>query len=658
MLVGVLAPGGAEAGYYKLTDSKGVWWLEDVSGKRTLSLGVNSVNPGVKMSAYDSGNPEYCALRYHPSLEKWRTVAGDRMKKWGFNMLGAGGDEGLARSFPYFITLELGKAAGMPYGDPAGVAARTRYREAVAPLARLKNDEMLVGYFLDGQIGWWEEIVFLQTLKAAADKDPNKAKLAELLGRVYRNDVKRLVADLELLPEPRKFEDIRGTFRRAGFRPGKRPLVVEEYLEWLAGEFYRAATEEIRKVDSNHLVFSDRYGGYISQPVARAAGKYVDAIAVNCDSLAPQGWASPFFFESLSRVARKPVLVAEFYFAAAENRSGDRNSVGTFMTVGTQAERAAGASALAASLARFPGVIGYHWFWWADEGPGDTGRPATAEDFNMGLVDIKDAPYAELTSALAKVNAEAIAMHGSWPAAAGMTRSSQGLLVGRIPELPVVDGSLDDWALGRAWVPGVASAAPFERFGDLYLGWMPEGLAVAVVYADYRAKQREADGPEADSERLTLGFGYDNEKPVVFTLKGIQERKDPENPKSLFRAPEVLAVRGGVPFPSDGRFLVAQGLRGTQRILEVFLPAALFRREKLEPGEVLRGYVSLRMRANFRELFWPSPFLLAGFEDSSKWTPVVLDSGMDENKNRPGTVKPAMKDEKSGSGPAPERKKQ
>lgn len=643
---------GAEAGFYRLKTSRGVWWLEDPSGKRTLSLGVNGVDPGVKMAAYDPGNPEYCALRYHPSIEKWRSVAGGRLKKWGFGMLGAGSGGEMAKTFPYFVALDLGHAAGMPYGDPSGAAARSKYREAVAPLAKLKNDEMLVGYFLDGQIGWWDEVVFLQTLKAASAKDPNKAKLAELLGRAYRKDVKRLNEELDLSPQPKKFEDIQGAFRRAGFRLGKRPLVVEEYLEWLAEEFYRSATEELRRVDSNHLVFSDRYGGYASQPVARSAGKYVDAIALNCDSLAPQGWASPFRLESLARVARKPILVSEFYFAATENRSGDRNSMGTFMTVGSQAERAAGASALATSLIRFPCVVGYHWFRWADQRPGEENRPATGEDFNMGLVDLKDGVYTELAGALGRANAEAETVHGSWPATAGMARSPQGLLMGRMPGLPVVDGSLSEWALGRAWVPGVMSAAPFERFGDLYLGWLPEGLAVAVAYEDYRARQRDADSPEADSERLTIGFGYDNDRPVVFTLKGIQERKDPDNAKSAFRAPEVLAVRGGVPFPAEGRFQVGQEVRGTQRVVEIFLPAALFRREKLEAGEILRGYVSLRMRANYKELFLPAPFRLAGFEDSSQWTPMVLEAAAGDGRTPPAAVKPRVKEEKPEAEPA------
>src|SRR6185503_20288604 len=135
-------------------------------------------------------------------------------------------------------------------------------------------------------------------------------------------------------------------------------------------------------------------------------------------------WAAPFFFESLARLARKPVLVVETYFAATENASGDRNQHGGFTTVPTQAERAAGAARLLAGLARLPGVIGAHWYQHTDQPPG-----AEGEDFNFGLVDLRDNAYPELTEALGKVNAAAPASHGTWPEGAGLVRTPQGLRV-------------------------------------------------------------------------------------------------------------------------------------------------------------------------------------------------------------------------------------
>lgn len=621
LLLLVLAP-RAEAGFFKVTSERGVWWLVDPQGKKVFSRGVCGASAGVALTQFDPAAPAYCALRFYPSNDKWKQATLRRIRTWGFNTLGVGCDDALVAAgvFPYTVSLGLGAAVGVPYADPAALATRTKIRELLAPALRFKLDRNLVGYYLDGALGWWDESVFLHVLRQGSARDALKGRLMEQLEREYRGDLRRFLEDFAVEPEPRAFVDISGPFKRAWLRPGRRPLVVEEFLEGLARGYYRTVTEELRKVDPNHLVLGDRYANFYSQPVARVAGEYVDVVSATYDTFAPQGWVSPFYMESLARLARKPVLVSETYFAADENRSGDRNRHGPYMTVPTQEERAAGAARLVLSLAKFPSVIGVHWFQYADQPPESEG-----EDFNMGLVDIKDAPYRELTSALAKAAPETERVHGTWPAAAGLARSPQGLKVPALADLPIVNGSLDDWPLDQSWVPGVSSVSPFERFGDVYLAWRPEGLAVAVVYMDYRARPRALDGPETDTERLTLGAGIENEKPVVFTLRGIQERVDPDRPEAGFRTPDVLAVRGGVTFPPEGRFLVAQGSHGMARIVEVFLPAAIFRRERLDPSEIMRTTVSLRLRANFKELFWPRPFKVSSWDTSEDWVPLVLE---------------------------------
>jgi hypothetical protein len=618
----LLLASGAEGAYFTVAQSQGVWWLVDPQGKKVFSRGVCGVSPGEALDRFDPAAPAYCALRFYPSADKWRQATQERLRFWGFNTLGAGADPVLTASgaLPYTVGLSLGAAVGVPYADPSALAARTKIRELLAPLLKLNQDQRLIGYYLDSQLGWWDESVVLHILRQASAKDPLKEALMTLLDRAYGGDLRRFAEDFAVEPEPRAFVELRGALRKAAFRPGRRPQVVEEFLQELAERYYRTMAEEVREADPNHLLLGDRYAGWYSQPVARAAGKFVDVVSTTYDTCAPQGWASPFYFESLARLARKPILVSEIYYAAAENRSGDRNRHGPYMTVPTQEERAAGAAGLMTCLAKFPSVIGVHWFQYADQPPASDG-----EDFNMGLVDLKDAPYAALTEALTKAAPDTERDHGTWPAGAGLARAPQGLKVPAMGDLPIVNGSLDEWPLDRSWVPGVSAAAPFERFGDLYLCWRPEGLGVAVVYMDYRARPRALDGPETDTERLTIGAGIDNEKPVVFTLKGILERADPDRPEAGFRTPEVLAVRGGVPFPAEGRFLVAQGQHGMSRIVEVFLPAALFRRERLDPAEILRATVSLRLRANSKELFWPRPFKVSAWDASEDWVPLVLD---------------------------------
>lgn len=211
-----------------------------------------------------------------------------------------------------------------------------------------------------------------------------------------------------------------------------------------------------------------------------------------------------------------------------------------------------------------------------------------------------------------------------------MVRGPDGWRLPQLSGLPQVDGSPDEWPLDRAWIPAVRGAAPFERWGDMYLSWHPEGVAVLVTYMDFRDRPGRPGRPEADSDRLTIGVGMEEEKPVVLTLRGIMERKDGSRSSAEYFVPEVTTVRGGVPFPAEGRLLVSQASRGTHAIIELFLPASLFKREKLDAGAIMRCTMSLRLRANFKELFWPRTFRTTDYADGREWTPLILEAALNQ----------------------------
>lgn len=621
------------ADFYRVVQEKGVWWLSGPDGKKIVSRGVDGFNPGVPVAKYDQANPAYCALRTYPSEEKWRATSLERIRKWGFNTLGGGADEGSMRQngFAYAVQLNLGRKAGVPWADPDSPAARAVYQKELAAWSAVKNDTRMIGWFTDNGLGWWDETLFLAALKQGP-KSALKTRALELVTAEYGGDLRRFLADFEVEPAPKTFDDLRGAMKRADFRPGFRPLMVERYVEWLADRYYRAVTAEIRRFDSNHLVLGDRYQGYYSQPVVIAAGRYLDVVSANYNTFAPQGWTAPFYFESLWSLSRKPVLVSEYYFSAKENSTGCANTNGPYMAVNTQAERATGARALTEWMARFPFIVGWHWFSWADQPAGGRDEGGGGEDFNMGLVDVKDGVYPELSAALARANAtsDVPGMHGSWEAKAGMSRGPEGWSVPQLSGLPQVDGSPDEWTLERSWIPAVKGAAPFERWGDLYLAWHPEGVAVLVTYMDYRDRPGRPGRPETDSDRLTIGVGIEDEKPVVLTLRGIMEKKDGTKGQAEYYTPEVITVRGGVVFPAEGRLLVAQRSRGTHAIIELFLPAALFKREKLDSGAIMRCTMSLRLRANFKELFWPRTFRTTDYADGKEWAPLILEAAQNQ----------------------------
>jgi len=80
LLVGMCWSGAASAGFFRIEQSHGVWWLTDPAGARFYSRGVDGVGPGVALDKFDPAAPAYCALRFHPSVEKWRQSTLDRLK--------------------------------------------------------------------------------------------------------------------------------------------------------------------------------------------------------------------------------------------------------------------------------------------------------------------------------------------------------------------------------------------------------------------------------------------------------------------------------------------------------------------------------------------------------------------------------------------------
>ena len=124
-------------------------------------------------------------------------------------------------------------------------------------------------------------------------------------------------------------------------RPGGDGIqAVREWTGIVAERYYALAERAIRAADPEALYFGDRLPIYYDPAAVRAMARHVDAIAVNYNVDSGDGWIARYFFDGLEKLSQgKPALVTEWFFAANENRTGNRNN-GHLMTVGTQAERA------------------------------------------------------------------------------------------------------------------------------------------------------------------------------------------------------------------------------------------------------------------------------------------------------------------------------
>ena len=92
-----------------------------------------------------------------------------------------------------------------------------------------------------------------------------------------------------------------------------------------AKRYYELMYKAIHAAHPGALVLGDRLPLYYHQDAILAMGDNVDVISTNYNVDVADGWVAPYFFEGLRKLSHKPVLISEFFFAAAENRSGNRN---------------------------------------------------------------------------------------------------------------------------------------------------------------------------------------------------------------------------------------------------------------------------------------------------------------------------------------------
>jgi hypothetical protein len=395
-------PAAAPAsGYFHLAEIHRVWWLIDPAGRPTLSIGVNNMSyEGDRI--HGGGPAPYLAAveRRYPARSAWDASAGRRLRRWGFNTLGAWSDDSLDGTMPYTVVLDLAAHAGARWSGTAADVFDPRF-DAIAraiadrEAARRASDPMLVGYFSDNELWWggdWRNrrsmLAAYLSLPAGA---PGRREAARFLRARY-GTIRRLnQAWHTSAPD----FDHAGAGRGAAYQAD-----ADAFLGRVAARYFDVSARAIHAADPHHLYLGARFMGVPPRPVLRAAHR-ADAVSVNLYVRDPRPQIAAVYAAS-----GRPVLVSEFSFRSLD--SGLPNTVGAGPWVFTQRNRAEAYIDYVGRLEAMPEVIGYHWFRWADEpaqGRGD------GENSNYGLVDVHDRAYGEFLGGAAAANRAAAAMH-------------------------------------------------------------------------------------------------------------------------------------------------------------------------------------------------------------------------------------------------------
>jgi len=382
-------------GWFHTAVDEGRWWLVDPEGNAFLSIGVNKVfsRPGAARGTAPGTYRWPPGMAYGPR-KAWARFAAARLRRWGFNTIGAGSARiAWRQEMPFTAMLDLSRQVELPEGQTFPDVFDPAYESAAAEQARrlcglLARDRWLIGYFTDDELDWAGAAAggsLFYAFLGLADDAPGRAALLGFLKERYQT-IERLNDSWGT--EYESFEQV-GRLPQVGARVPDR--VHEDFLALVAARYFRTAAQAIRAVDPNHLILGCRFAQEPPGPVLRAMAGYVDVVSVkHCGERPPVR-----MLRNLARATGLPVIVSEFSLPAAGSPSGAEE--GEPEPDARLAERF---EAYVRELMGVPAVVGYHWAQYVDSG--DRERCG-----GRGLVDEEDRPHEALVAAAARVNREA-----------------------------------------------------------------------------------------------------------------------------------------------------------------------------------------------------------------------------------------------------------
>jgi hypothetical protein len=363
-------------GFFQVAEVGDRWLLITPDGNPFYSIGVNHVTANNNTDR-QSGICPYCQAveANYETHEAWAVATAERLQTWGFNTIGAWSEDALfAPLMPYTKLLSIG--AGQPdwFSPEFEAHVQAQVEERVIPL---KDDPMLIGWFLDNELKW---------------------------GKDWRSS--NTMLDEYMLLEPGS--------------PGRQ--MAEQYegdpdgfLFALATRYFRFATETIRAADPNHLILGSRVSSLSLPPqVPQAAGPYLDVFSVNFYStieglfealdqswgpLVPiDGWLQAHY-----ELSGLPLMATEFSFRSSESDPPNTYPP-IYLTFDTQAARAAAYDRYVRNCFEAPYIVGHHWFEYVDQ---PVGGRFDGEDNNFGLVTVTDEPYSDFVEPVTATNLSA-----------------------------------------------------------------------------------------------------------------------------------------------------------------------------------------------------------------------------------------------------------
>ncbi|WP_438431445.1 hypothetical protein [Gorillibacterium sp. sgz500922] len=393
----------AASGYFRVErEANGRWWLVAPDGRGFFSSGADCVNAHAGGPVNAEGElRDYLVHNLEQAFgeewkEAWAEMAKSRLIRWKLNTVAAWSDMEFAREakLPYVAMLDdYPSTASAVYRDFPDVFSE-EYQAASEAYARqldaYRGDRYLIGYFMSNEPNW----AFVDRLNLGYELLRNPAELASkkhLL--VFLREKYASVAELNKAWGTAA-EAFEGLFRLGEFpQVSERGMAdLDEFSCRLIAEYIKVPALALKKADPHHLNLGIRYA-YISSPTLYSGSEYFDIFSINCYEKS----CVPSVQEVYERVG-KPVMVGEYHFGAIDRglpATGIRGAE-------DQEQRGKAIRRYIEEAAALPCCVGVHYFQFNDQPY--LGR-FDGENYNIGLVDICNREYAEVTEAVQAANA-------------------------------------------------------------------------------------------------------------------------------------------------------------------------------------------------------------------------------------------------------------
>ena len=420
-------------GYFRARKYRGKWWLVDPEGRLFWSHGTDCVNwnnaytpitdrehwfedlpaddtPAARFFSRGNWAPHgyYNNKRYRTFNftganllrkygDSWQAdfteLCHRRLKSWGMNTIAnwSQGEIYLERKTPYVVSIHVGHkpiegSSGYwgKFPDPFDPRFRESLQKRLAgEKGRSADDPWCIGYFVDNELGWGDE---LSLATAALASPPDQSAK-----RAFVEDLKAKYGSIGGLNEAWGSEHSSWAALLENREPPDSTKARDDLAAFytrIAEQYFRTCREVIKAVAPENLYLGCRFA-WANERAVRAAASFCDVVSFNRYAYSVDDLEFP---EGID----KPAIIGEFHFGAL-----DRGMFHTGLRpVADQAERAEAYRSYVLGALKNSHLVGTHWFQYGDQAT--TGR-GDGENYQIGLVDVCDTPYAETIGALRQV---------------------------------------------------------------------------------------------------------------------------------------------------------------------------------------------------------------------------------------------------------------